>query len=170
MKLSFHGATRMVTGSCHMIECAGRRILIDCGMLQGGRELDEDNAEPFGFDPASIDLVLLTHAHLDHCGRLPLLIKRGFRGQVIATGATRELTRLVLLDAAHLQEEEVRRHTRHTHRHGRKDTRAPLYTLVEALDALDRFGSIAQYDTRLDLFPQVQATFVIPHPVGMGNC
>ncbi len=159
MKLSFHGATRTVTGSCHMVECAVRRILIDCGMLQGGRELDEDNAQPFGFDPASIDLVLLTHAHLDHCGRLPLLMKRGFRGEVVATAATRELTRLVLLDAAHLQEEEVRRHTRHKHRHGRKDMRSPLYTLVEALDTLDRFGRIAQYGTTIDFFPQLQATF-----------
>ena len=159
MKLSFHGAARTVTGSCHLVECAGRRILIDCGMLQGGRELDEENAEPFGFDPASIDLVLLTHAHLDHCGRLPLLIKRGFHGEVIATAATRELTRLVLLDAAHLQEEEARRQTRHAHRRGRKDARSPLYTLVEALNALDRFGRVARYGETIELVPQVRATF-----------
>lgn len=159
MKLSFHGATRTVTGSCHMVECAGRRILIDCGLLQGGGELDEENAEPFGFDPAAVDFVLLTHAHLDHCGRLPLLIKRGFHGEVIATAATRELTRLVLLDAAHLQEEEVRRHTRHMHRRGGKDTRSPLYTLLEALNALDRFGRVARYGTAIELVPQVRATF-----------
>ena len=74
MKLSFHGADRGVTGSCHLIECAGHRVLIDCGPYQGSRELDEENAEPFGFDPSAIDHLLLTHAHLDHCGRLPLLI------------------------------------------------------------------------------------------------
>ena len=74
LKLSFHGADRGVTGSCHLIECAGKRILIDCGIYQGSRELDEENAEPFGFDAASIDHVLLTHAHLDHCGRLPLIV------------------------------------------------------------------------------------------------
>ena len=106
MKLAFHGADRSVTGSCHMIECAGKKILIDCGMHQGSRELDEENSQPFGFDPAGIDYVLLTHAHLDHCGRLPLLAKRGFRGEIITTAASRELARLVLLDAAHMQEED----------------------------------------------------------------
>ena len=102
MKLSFHGADRGVTDSCHLLECAGKRVLIDCGLFQGGRELDEENAEPFGFDAASIDIVLLTHAHLDHCGRLPLLALRGFRGEIIATAATRELARVVMLDAARL--------------------------------------------------------------------
>ena len=113
MHLSFHGADRSVTGSCHMVECAGARILIDCGLFQGGRELDEENAEPFGFDPAAIDVLLLTHAHLDHCGRLPLLVKRGFRGEIITTAATRELAKLVMLDAAHLQEEEAAAGRRH---------------------------------------------------------
>ena len=69
MKLSFHGANRDVTGSCHLVHCAGKRILIDCGMYQGGRELVEDNGEPFGFEPSTIDYLLLTHAHLDHCGQ-----------------------------------------------------------------------------------------------------
>jgi metallo-beta-lactamase family protein len=102
LKLSFHGADRGVTGSCHLVEAAGRRVLIDCGLFQGGREVDEENAEPLGFDPAAIDYLLLTHAHLDHCGRVPLLAKQGFKGEVIATAATRELARLVMLDAAHL--------------------------------------------------------------------
>ena len=106
MKLSFHGADRSVTGSCHMVECAGKRILIDCGLHQGRRELSEKNSQPFGFDPASIDYVLLTHAHLDHCGRLPLLAKRGFRGEIITTAASRELARLVMLDAARFLPDE----------------------------------------------------------------
>lgn len=107
MRISFHGADRSVTGSCHMLHCAGRRILIDCGLYQGSRELHEENAEPFGFDPAEVDVLLLTHAHLDHCGRIPLLVKRGFRGEIVATAATRELARLVMLDAAGLQEGEA---------------------------------------------------------------
>ena len=85
MKLSFHGADRTVTGSCHLVEYVGKRILIDCGLRQGSRELDAENAEPFGFDAVGIDYLLLTHAHLDHCGRLPLLAKRGFRGEIITT-------------------------------------------------------------------------------------
>jgi metallo-beta-lactamase family protein len=120
LKISFHGADRGVTGSCHLVECAGKRILIDCGLYQGGRELDEENAEPFGFDAAGIDYVLLTHAHLDHCGRLPLLAKRGFRGEIIATAASRELARLVMLDAAHLLEEDARHRARRGGQGGRE--------------------------------------------------
>jgi metallo-beta-lactamase family protein len=79
-------------------ELDGRRILIDCGLLRGSSATECENAEPFGFDPKTIDTVLLTHAHLDHCGRLPLLVKQGFRGEIIATAATRDLARLALLD------------------------------------------------------------------------
>jgi len=86
-RLSFHGAARGVTGSCFLLEFRGRKILIDCGMFQGSRELEEENAEPFGFKPAQIDTLLLTHGHLDHCGRIPLLVKRGFRGDIVTTPA-----------------------------------------------------------------------------------
>ena len=158
MKIEFHGADQGVTGSCHLIECAGTRVLIDCGLYQGGRELDEENAQAFGFDAAGIDFVLLTHAHLDHCGRLPLLVKRGFRGTIVTTGASRELLRLVLLDAAHLHEEEARRRARHA---GRRTASAaePLYTLVDALHTMDFIGAEAHYDTALQLAPGVAATF-----------
>ena len=106
---SCHGAAKQVTGSCHLVTVNEHRVLVDCGLFQGSRETERSNAEPFEFDPASIDAVLLTHAHLDHCGRLPLLVKRGFRGRIFATAATRELARVVLLDAAGLQEEDARR-------------------------------------------------------------
>ena len=161
MRLSFHGADRGVTGSCHLIECAGRRVLIDCGLYQGGRELDEENAEPFGFDPTAIDYVLLTHAHLDHCGRLPLLVKRGFRGEIITTAASRELSRLVLLDAAHLQEEEVRYRSRKAARRGnRHAAAAPLYSILDALHTFDFFGRSAAYGQPLDLAAGLRATFL----------
>jgi metallo-beta-lactamase family protein len=160
MKLSFHGADRGVTGSCHLIECAGRRILIDCGMYQGGRELNDENAEPFGFDPAAIDYVLLTHAHLDHCGRLPLLVKRGFRGEIITTAASRELARLVMLDSAHLQEEEARYQARKAARRGTNhEAVQPLYAVHDAMHSLEYFGRTAVYGKALELAPGINATF-----------
>lgn len=160
MKISFHGADRGVTGSCHLVECAGRRVLIDCGLYQGGRELGEENAAPFGFDAAAIDYVLLTHAHLDHCGRLPLLVKRGFRGEIIATSATRELARVVMLDAARLQEEEAKYQGRKAARHGSEEVPQPLYTTLDALDTLDYFGRNAAYGQSLALAPGLRASFL----------
>lgn len=162
MKISFHGADQEVTGSCHLIECAGKRILIDCGLYQGSHELVEENARPFGFEPADIDYLLLTHAHLDHCGRIPLLAKRGFSGEVITTSASRELARLVMLDSAHLQEEEAayqgRRAARGKNRH--KKQIEPLYTVLDALNSLDAFGRTASYDQRMEICPGVHATFI----------
>ncbi len=161
MNISFHGAARDVTGSCHLVECNGTRILIDCGFFQGGRELEEDNADDFGFDPAAIDFLLLTHAHLDHCGRIPLLDSRGFKGEVITTAATRELARLVMLDAAGLQEEEARYLNRRAQKRGRAlPTVEPLYTVLDALNALEHFGRTAHYDQPLQLAPGIRATFI----------
>lgn len=161
MKISFHGADRGVTGSCHMIECAGRRLLVDCGLYQGGRELNEENAEAFGFDAKSIDFLLLTHAHLDHCGRIPLLTKRGFRGEVITTAATRELSRLVMLDAAHLQEEEAKMQTRHKRRKGHEGPEVePLYSVLDALNSTEHFGRTVAYNEPLELAPGIVVTFI----------
>ncbi len=159
MKISFHGADRGVTGSCHLIECAGRRILIDCGLYQGGRELNEENAEDFGFDPASIDFLLLTHAHLDHCGRIPLLSKRGFKGEIITTAATRELARLVMLDSAHLQEEEARYQARKKARHGNGHNGVALYSVLDTLNSTEHFGRTAVYQQSMELTPGIKATF-----------
>ncbi|ARU30982.1 MBL fold metallo-hydrolase [Sulfuriferula sp. AH1] len=160
MNISFHGADRGVTGSCHMISCAGKNILIDCGMYQGGHELDEENSEPFGFDPAAMDYVLLTHAHLDHCGRLPLLVKRGFRGEIITTAASRALSRIVMMDAAGLQEDEARYHARKNKRHGEQNDVEPLYTTLDALNTLEYFGRSAKYGTPLAIAPGISATFL----------
>jgi metallo-beta-lactamase family protein len=159
VKLSFHGAAQDVTGSCHLVETGSHRILVDCGLFQGSRELHEDNAVPFGCDPASLDCVLLTHAHLDHCGRLPLLVKRGFRGQIIATTATCEIARLVMLDAAHLQEEEARRRANGAARRGKTEVEPPLYSVVDALDAIGRFGVAADYGKPVAVKNGVRATF-----------
>ena len=159
MRLSFHGADRDVTGSCHLVECAGRRFLVDCGLYQGSRELAEENADDFGFDPASIDFVLLTHAHLDHCGRLPLLLKRGFRGEIVATSATCELARLVMLDAGHLQEEEAS--NSHRTRHGADHKAAePLYTVADTERCLESFKRSARYGEPIALAGGIRASFV----------
>jgi metallo-beta-lactamase family protein len=161
LKISFHGADRAVTGSCHLVECAGKRILIDCGLYQGSRELDEENAEPFGFDAASINYVLLTHAHLDHCGRLPLLAKRGFRGEIITTSASRELARLVMLDAAHLLEDDVRHRAGSVvHDGASHDTKVPLYSTLDAMNCLDYFGRTAAYSQVLEVATGIHATFI----------
>lgn len=161
MRLSFHGAARGVTGSCHLLECAGLKILIDCGLYQGGRRIEEENAEPFGFEPAEIDFLLLSHAHLDHCGRIPLLVARGFRGEIITTAASRELARLVMLDAAGLQEEEAQWLNRKARRRrDRAHQVEPLYTVLDALNSMDFFGRTAGYGEPLHLGPGVTATFI----------
>jgi len=166
MKISFHGADQDVTGSCHLLECAGKRILIDCGLFQGGRELAEENSEEFGFDPKSIDFVLLTHAHLDHCGRIPLLTKRGFTGEVITTSASVELARLIMLDSAGLQEEDARyqkrkakrRHDSTNHKHSNEIE--PLYTTLDALNCLESFQRRATYNNPIQIAPGIRATFL----------
>jgi metallo-beta-lactamase family protein len=159
MKLSFHGADQDVTGSCHLLEAAGKRILIDCGLFQGSRTLTAENSAGFGFDPAAIDLVLLTHAHLDHCGRLPLLVKRGFRGEIVSTAATRDLAALVLLDAAHLQSEESER-----------TAEAPLYAPEDATAALSRFKRTVNYGVPTELAPGLSVTlFDAGHILGSAS-
>jgi len=160
MKLEFHGADQNVTGSCHLLEAAGKQILIDCGIYQGSRELDEENAEPFGFDPASIDYLLLTHAHLDHCGRIPLLVKQGFTGEIITTAASCELARVVLLDSAHLMEDEADYKTKKAARHGNKAPIEPLYNVVDALNCFGFFGRSVQYNQPLIIDEGIQAIFI----------
>jgi len=159
MQLTFHGAAQNVTGSCHLVECGGKRILIDCGLYQGGREVDEENRNDFGFDPAAIDYLLLTHAHLDHCGRIPLLHRLGFRGKVLTTAATRELTRLVLLDSARIQEEEARYRNYKASKRRNLQPVEPLYNTLDALNSLDGFVDIASFGSPLDLCAGIRATF-----------
>lgn len=142
MRISFHGAAREVTGSCHLVEVAGSRVLLDCGMIQGGRERHVRNREPFPFDPASIDHVVLSHAHVDHCGRLPLLAKNGFRGRILSTQPTRLLAEILLSDSGHIQEEDARYARRRRARQGEDvEWVKPLYTEQEALGVMPYFDT-----------------------------
>jgi len=160
MKLAFHGADQGVTGSCHFVQCRDTKLLIDCGMYQGGRELEEENSNNFGFDPADIDFLLLTHAHLDHCGRIPLLVKRGFRGKILCTPATRELAKLVMLDSARIQEEEAEYRSKKARK---KDENSepiqPLYDTLDALNCLDYFENAEAFTQPGDIAPGIRATF-----------
>lgn len=128
-------------------------------MFQGARHTDEENAGNFGFEPSEIDYLLLTHAHLDHCGRIPLLVKRGFAGKIITTAATRELPKLILIDSAHIQEEDAIRASRHKRRGGHKDIR-PLYDQIDVLFALDFFGQNVSYDEDVALNDAVTVRFI----------
>ena len=160
MKIGFYGADRGVTGSCHLVSCNGKTILVDCGLYQGGREIAEENQAPFGFDPRSIDFLLLTHAHLDHCGRIPLLVKQGFTGEIITTAASKDLAKLVMLDSAHIQEEEAKWRSRRLARRGKSVSEAePLYTRLDALDSLDYFGRTATYGQPISLDSGIKVTF-----------
>lgn len=160
MKIEFHGANKNVTGSCHMVSCRGRMILVDCGMYQGGLEIEEENRNDFGFDPGAIDFLILTHAHLDHCGRIPLLVKQGFKGKIISTPATRELARLVMLDSARIQEEEAKYKLKKARRldNGMRGIK-PLYDMLDALNSLDYFSDITGFQKRHRLDDGIDITF-----------
>lgn len=132
--LTFLGAARTVTGSKYLLEHQGQRILVDCGLFQGLKELRLRNWEPFPVPPASIHSVVLTHAHLDHVGYLPRLVAQGFKGRVFCTAGTMDLSRLVLPDSARIQEEDARQANKH--RYSKHDPALPLYTEVEAQRAL----------------------------------
>lgn len=151
--IQFLGAAGEVTGSCHLLRAAGKKILLDCGMIQGGREEDSRNRERFPFDPADIDAVVLSNAHIDHSGRLPLLVKRGYRGKIHTQTATADLVRVMLEDAARLAEQDVEHANRMRERRGLK-LLEPLYELADVSDAVSRLHGL-EYDTRVELFPGI---------------
>src|SRR5579864_7249565 len=139
-RLTFLGAAGTVTGSKYLVEANGKRLLVDCGLFQGGKELRQRNWTPLPQDPATIDWVLLTHAHIDHTGYVPRLVKDGFKGPVFADAATKELCALLLPDSAHLMEEDAA----HAAVHGYSSHKPPLplYTGEEAAAALAKFSEI----------------------------
>jgi metallo-beta-lactamase family protein len=158
MHLEFFGAAGEVTGSCHILTVAGRTVLLDCGLIQGGESPDLRNRAPFPFDASRVDAVILSHAHIDHCGRLPLLRKRGFRGPIHTTAACRDLARILLADSAAMAEREAERDNR---KRAEQDTRrvaAPLYTVKDAFDTVAQMR-IAPYGHEVEVTPGVNLTF-----------
>lgn len=143
-KITFLGAAGTVTGSKYLIEAGGKRLLVDCGLFQGSKELTQRNWDRLPIDPANIDWVLLTHAHIDHTGYLPRLVRDGFRGPIFADAATQELCQLLLTDSAHLQEEEAEYAARKAYSSHKPPL--PLYTVADAQRALKQFANIPRAD------------------------
>src|SRR5216684_1449437 len=155
--LTFFGAARTVTGSKYLVDLNGTRIMVDAGLFQGLKELRERNWQDLPVPASSIEAVVLTHAHLDHCGYLPRLVAQGFRGRVFCTAGTRDLCTLVLPDSAHLQEEDARQANRHGYT--KHNPALPLYTEVDAARALDHLQPVG-YERPIPIVPGVDVEFI----------
>jgi len=158
MELQFFGAAARVTGTCHMLRTGDFTLLLDCGLIQGSREEEALNGDPFSFEPSSVDAVVLSHGHIDHSGRLPLLVKRGFKGPVYTQHATVDLSRVLLLDSASLAERDADYRRRHPadpkERHAE-----PLYTREDALRAVSRMRGM-EYREEREILPGVRLRFL----------
>lgn len=154
-----HGAAKVVTGSCHLLAIEhGPRILIDCGMFQGPEE--DRNYSAFGFDPSEIDYLLITHAHLDHVGRIPKLVKEGFRGVIYATEATRDIAEIILLDSAKIMKEDFETNYRKAQRKGKEDeVMAPLYDEDDVEAAFDLTWEYPEYDNTVAILDSLKVTY-----------
>ena len=157
MKITFLGATRTVTGSNFLVEAAGKKFLVDCGMWQGKSELEAQNEEDFEFNPQEIDFMLLTHAHIDHSGRIPKLYNEGFKNKIYAHKATCDLCALMLPDSGHIQEMENEWKNKKRKRKGEKE-KEPLYTAEDAARSLEIFEPV-QYDEIIEITPQIHVRF-----------
>ena len=157
MKITFLGATKTVTGSNFLVEGAGKKFLVDCGMWQGSSELENENDQEFEFNPAEIDFMLLTHAHIDHSGRIPKLYNEGFKNKIYAHKATCDLCALMLPDSGHIQEMEIQWKNKKRIRKG-EAPKAPLYTAEEAARCLEIFEPI-KYDEIIEIDENIHVRF-----------
>ena len=157
MKIQFCGAASGVTGSCHLLTCGTHKVLLDCGQFQGSKQEEALNYEEFPFDPAEVEAVILSHAHIDHCGRLPVLVKKGFKGKIYCTDATADLLDVMLKDSGYIHEKDAEQQNRKNMRAGRKLVE-PLYTYNDALDTL-KFVEPVLYDQLIELNPDMKIVF-----------
>ena len=157
MKITFLGATKIVTGSNFLVEAAGKKFLVDCGLYQGKAELEEQNYREFDYNPAEIDFMLLTHAHIDHSGRIPKLYNDGFKGPIYAHKATCDLCQIMLPDSGHIQEMEAEWKNKKRIRKG-QPTRGPLYTAEDALKCMEIFVPV-NYDEIIEITPEIHIRF-----------
>ena len=157
MKITFLGATKMVTGSNFLVEAAGKRFLVDCGMFQGKADLELENFKPFDYNPAELDFMLLTHAHIDHSGRIPKLYNEGFKGPIYAHKATCDLCGIMLPDSGHIQEMESEWKNKKRERKGEK-VLPPLYTAEDAINCLELFEPV-KYDEIIEIDPNIYVRF-----------
>ena len=157
MKITFLGAAKTVTGSNFLVEAAGKKFLVDCGMYQGSAEEEYENEAPFAFNPAEIDFMLLTHAHIDHSGRIPKLYNEGFRNPIYAHKATCDLCSIMLPDSGHIQEMEIEWRNRKRERKGEKPL-PPLYTAEDAVRSLELFVPV-NYDEIIEVSPDIHVRY-----------
>lgn len=157
MKIKFCGAAEGVTGSCHLITTEHYKFLLDCGQFQGNKATEAMNAQPFPFDPAELDFMILSHAHVDHCGRIPLLVKRGFKGKIYCTDATADLVEIMLKDSGYIHEKEAEWQNRKNSRSG-KPLVEPLYTVNDAVDCLKYLAPVL-YNQLIDINEDIKTVF-----------
>lgn len=157
MKIMFCGASSGVTGSCHLLKTEKHNLLMDCGQFQGGKAQEILNYEPFPFEPAEVEAMILSHAHIDHCGRIPLLVKRGFRGKIYCTDATADLLEVMLLDSAHIHEMDAEWQSKRNMRAG-KPAIEPLYTTADAQESLKYVAPIL-YDQQIQINEDMKIVF-----------
>ena len=157
MKIKFCGASSGVTGSCHLLSTENHKILLDCGQFQGGKAQEALNSEPFPFEPSEVECVILSHAHIDHCGRIPLLVKRGFTGKIYCTDATADLLDVMLKDSGFIHEKDAQWKSKRAARAGKPPVE-PLYTYNDAVEAL-KYVEPVLYDQQIRINEHMKIVF-----------
>ena len=155
MKIQFFGAAQTVTGSQHLLTINGKKILLDCGLFQGRRKDTYEKNKTFKFDPKEIDAMILSHAHIDHSGNTPHLVKDGFNGPIYTTSATKDLCKIMLEDSAHLQQRDIEWLNKRKKKHIPEE---PLYSIEDVEDAMNNFVPV-EYNTATEIFPGCRCIF-----------